>query len=251
MLRTFPSWRAALPVAVGVMTAMALPGAAHGASYRFKINVTVVQTTDWAQTVRHPAPGDGYCGDRDVHWVYSGEGDGQLKAKIVGGRVTFKGTRRQLQSTEIKVPGTVVSNSSEYTISQVGVPDEHCDLPAPPAFPVGEGCHPLIRRPGTARSFLLVIGGRLRLTGGFYPRDKKTCADPSLYTGVLGFGGRPKRNDVNTLITNKRVRSIELSASDTTKFGVKNLSDFGCNSKGLSGSGEGKATWRVKLTRVR
>lgn len=229
---------------------MALPAAAEAASYRFKVNLSMVQTTDWKQTVRHPAPGDGYCGDRDVHWVYSGEGDGQLKAKIVGGRVTFRGTRRQMQSTEIKVPGTVVSDHSQYTITQVGVPDQGCDLPSPPAFPVGE-CNPLVRRPGTARSFLLAINGRLRLTGGFYRRDKKSCGDPSLYTGLLGFGGRPKRADVNDLIASKRVRSIELSASDTTTFGVKNLADFGANSKGLTGSGKGTASWQVKLTRIR
>jgi hypothetical protein len=224
--------------------------AAQAASYRFKVNLSVVQTTDWAETVRHPAPGDGYCGDRDVHWVYSSEGDGQLKAKIIGGQVTFKGTRRVLQSTQIKVPGTVVSNAADYTIAQVGTPDEGCELPSPPAFPTGEGCNPLVRRPGTARSFLLVLRGRLTLTGGFYRRDKRSCADPSLYTGVLGFGGRPKRADVNDLIVNKRVRSIDLSALDSTKFSCKNLSDFGANSKCVDGSGTGKASWHVKLTRI-
>jgi hypothetical protein len=229
---------------------LVLPGAAEGASYRFKVNLSVVQTTDWAQTVRHPRPGDGYCGDRDVHYVYSSEGDGQLKAKLVGGRVTFRGTRRQMQSTEIKVPGTVVSNASDYTVAMQGVPDENCEVPPPPPFTVGE-CNPLVRRPGVARSFLLAIGGRLTLTGGFYRRDKKSCADPSLYTGALGFGGRPRRNDVNDLIANRRVRSIELSASDTTKFGLRDLSDFGANSQILKASGDGKASWTVKLVRMR
>jgi hypothetical protein len=231
---------------------MLIPSAANAASYRFKVNLSAVQTTDWAQTVRHPAPGDGYCGDRDVHYVYRGDGDGQLKAKVTGARVTFRGTRRVLQSTEIKVPGTVLSNSSDYTVSRVGIPDEGCDVPPPPPSPrTGDGCAPLVRKPGTARSFLLVIRGRLNLTGGFYRRDKKACADPSLYTGVLGFGGKPKRSDVNKLIVNKRVRSIELSSSDRTVFGVKNLSDFGANSKGLEGSGTGSARWHVKLTRIR
>ena len=231
---------------------MLAPSAASAASYRFKVNLSVVQTTDWAQTVRHPAPGDGYCGSRDVHWEYRGDGDGQLKAKVVGRRVTFKGTRRALQSTEIKVPGTVVSDHSDYTITQVGVADPGCDLPEPPPPPhSGEACGQLARRPGTARSFLLVLSGRLNLTGGFYRRDKKACADPSLYTGLLGFGGRPKRRDVNKLIVNKRVRSIELSASDKTVFGAKNLSDFGANSRTLEGSGTGSARWHVKLTRIR
>ena len=51
-------WVIALPVALVAM----LPAAAEAASYRFKVDLSVVQTTDWAQTVRHPAPGDGYCG---------------------------------------------------------------------------------------------------------------------------------------------------------------------------------------------
>jgi hypothetical protein len=242
-----PIWVAGL---AAVMLTMLVPGAAQAATYRFKVDLTVVQTTDWEETVRHPAPGDGYCGERDVHYEYRGDGDGQLKAKVRGARVTFKGNRRALQSTEIKVPGTVIANASDYTISMVGVPDEGCEVPPPPPFQAGS-CNPLIRRPGTARSFLLAIGGRLNLTGGFYRRDKQGCADPSLYTGVLGFGGRPARRDVNELIMKKRVRSIELSASDTTKFTAKNLSDFGANSKTLEGSGEGSARWTVKLTRLR
>jgi hypothetical protein len=91
----------------------------------------------------------------------------------------------------------------------------------------------------------------LNLTGGFYNRINAACADPSLYTGVLGFAGRPKRNDVNDLIVNKRVRSIELSAFDSTKFTCKNLSDFGANSQCVEGYGKGTASWHVKLTRMR
>jgi hypothetical protein len=238
-------------VVAGVLV---VPGVAEAATYRFKVDLTVVQTTDWEESVRHPAPGDAYCGDRDVHYVYKSQGDGQLKAKIRGGQVTFRGTRQALQSSEIKVPGTVVTNSDPWSIAMVGVPDEGCDVPPPPAFPnesASGGCNPLVRRPGTARSFLLAIGGRLTLTGGFYRRDKRSCSDPSLFTGVLGFGGRPARRDVNTLIMNKRVRSIELSASDTTKFTKKNLSDFGANSKTIAGSGKGEARWNVKLTRIR
>lgn len=242
MLKTSPSWRVTLPIAVLALT-MLIPGAAEAASYRFKVNLSMVQTTGWEQTVRHPAAGEGYCGHRDVHWEYYGEGQGQLKAKIVGARVTFKGTRRALRSTEIKVPGTRVANAEDYTITQKGIPDEGCVLPQPPPHDAGD-CNPYIPRPGTARSFLLVIGGRMNLTGGFYNRINAACADPSLYTGLLRFGGRPKRNDVNDLIANKRVRSIDLTASDTTVFGVKNLSDFG-------GSGKGNASWHVKLTRMR
>lgn len=81
-------------------------GVAEAAKYRFKVDLTIFQDTDWAEHVRHPHPGDAYCGDRDVHYVYKGEGGGQLKAKIRRGRVTFSGTKRFLQSSEIKVPGS-------------------------------------------------------------------------------------------------------------------------------------------------
>ena len=40
--------------------------------------------------------------------------------------------------------------------------------PKPPNTAPEGGCNPLVRRPGTARSFLLAIGGRLSLTGGFW-----------------------------------------------------------------------------------
>lgn len=235
-------------------TLFVLPSVAEAASYRFKVDLTVVQTTDWEESVRHPRPGDAYCGERDVHYVYKSDGGGQLKAKIRGGRVTFRGSRQMLQSSELKVPGTVLTNAEPWTVEMVGFPDDGCDVPPPPPFPnesTDGGCHPLIRRPGTARSFFLVLRGRLNLTGGFYRRDKRSCSDPSGFTGVLGFGGRPKRSDVNALIVNKRVRSIELSASDTTVFTKKNLSSFGANSETVAGSGKGSARWSVKLTRLR
>lgn len=85
----------------------------------------------------------------DVHYVYKGDGGGQLKAKIRGGRVTFRGTRRFLQSSEIKVPGTVLTDSSPYSVEMVGIPDENCEVPPPPQFTNGDGCHPLIRHSET------------------------------------------------------------------------------------------------------
>jgi hypothetical protein len=239
-------------IVVAAASSLVAPSAVQAATHRFKVDLTIVQTTDWTQQVRHPAPGDGYCGTRDVHYVYSSSGDGELRAKIRGARVRFTGTRTQLRSSEIKVPGKALADHSGFTIERQGVPDEHCDVPPPPSFPPDQGCNPLVRWPGVARSFLLVLRGRLTLTGGFYRRDMtKTCADPSAYTGVVGFGGRPARRDVNRLITNKRVRSIELGASDTTAFTPKHLMSFGANSETIAGSGTGKARWRVKLTRLR
>ena len=241
-----------LLVAAGLTLAAAVPATAEAASYRFKVDLTVSQTTDWAQTVRQPRAGGGYCGSRDVHYVYTGDGDGELKAKVRGARVTFKGTRAVMQSTQIRMRGTVIANS-EYSVARQGVPDENCEVPPPVAAPASApgACNPLVRRSGVARSFLLAVRGRLTLTGAFTRRDKLACADASLYTGGVGYGGRPARRDVNELIANRRVRSIELVATDKGPFGMKDLSDFGANTTLLTASGRGNARWRVKLTRIR
>lgn len=243
------------------LLALALPLAAAGIGtgtaeaakkHHFKVALTISQSTDWAQTVRHPRAGEGYCGSRDVHYVYSGEGDGQLKARVRGARLTFKGSSALMQSTGIRVPGTVITNSN-YTVARQGTPDEDCEVPPPPplgASPDG-ACNPLVRRAGVARAFLLAVRGRLSLTGAFARDDKLACADPSIYTGAVGFGGRPSRRDVNALIARKRVRSIDLVAKDDGPFGLGDLSDFGANSTLLTASGEGNATWRIKLTRIR
>ena len=244
---------ARMPLLLALACGLALPAAAEGASYRFKVDISVTQTTDWAQTVRHPRIGGGYCGaDRDVHYRYKGEGDGQLKLKVRGARVTFRNRSAFMQSTEVKVPGTVVADPSGYEITMAGTPDQGCDVPPPLQPPIGDraGCNPLVRRPGTARTFLLVMRGRLQLTGGFSRRDKKPCPDPSLYTGLPGYAGRASRRDVDALIANKRVRSIELSASNRDRFGLKDLSSFGANSDVLEASGTGAASWKVKLTRI-
>ena len=150
MLKRSPSWRVLAPIAV-LALAMLAPSASQAASYRFKVNLTIQQDTGWELTVRHPRTGGGYCGS-DVHWNYYSEGGGKLRANIVGARVTFKGSRRMLQSTEIRVPAKQIADAKDFTISQVGTPDEGCDLPAPPKFDVGE-CNPFAWRPGKARSF--------------------------------------------------------------------------------------------------
>ena len=40
------------------------------------------------------------------------------------------------------------------------------------------------------------------------------------------------------------------TCTTSTAFGLKNLSDFGANSKLLKASGEGRASWLVKLVRM-
>ena len=245
--------RIGLLTALAAMLAVMAPGPAQGASYKFKMDLSVLQeTTDWEHEVRWPR--DGFCGNRDVHYVYKGGGDGQLKLKVRGAKVTFTGNKTSLATKLFKVPGSVVTNHDGYTISRVGEPGDQCsDLRDPPSgFDALGSCSPLARRPGTAQASLYALRGRLTLFGAFQRKDKKTCADASLYSGLIAKAGQPKRKDVNTLLMNKRVRSIELSASlKTDPFGLKDLSDFGANTILQKASGKGNANWRVKLTRIK
>ena len=238
---------------VSALLAMgAAPGFAQGASYKFKVDLSVYQdATDWQQEVRWPR--DGMCGERDVHYVYKNGGDNELKLKVRGARVTFTGTRAGVQSSIFKVPGSVISDHTGYEIRQVGVPDDNCSDYRPAMTPPGEGgsCSPLARRAGVARVGLLTgRGGKLSLLGGFTRNDRKVCPDATLYSGVPGMAGPAARRDVAKLITSRKVRSIELQAVREGPFGLKNLSDWGANTRLLSGSGKGKANWKVKLTRI-
>lgn len=252
MRRTGTTSRIGLLAVSTALMAMSAPGLAQGASYKFKVDLSVLQdSTDWQQELRWPR--DGFCGEQDVHYVFKNGGDGELKLKVRGARVTFKGTKASVMSSLFRVPGTVISDHTGYSVSQVGTPDDQCSdyrgPIAPPATSAG-ACSPLARRPGSAKVGLYTVSGRLGLLGGFTRKDKKACPDATLYTGVVGMAGRARRKDVTALIMNKRVRSIELTAATSDPFTVKNLSDWGANTRNLAGSGKGKANWKVKLTRI-
>jgi hypothetical protein len=235
-----------ISVAAALMAIGAAAPAQAAPKPAFKADVTVQQDTDWSHTWRWPL--DDECGSDHVYYTYKGEGFGELSAKGNGKRVTFSG-KSVLESTEIRLRGFARSDAS-WQIQRMGTPSADCKPSE--AKPVDtSGCNPLVRKPGTARIFLLVVRGRLQVTGGFYRDDKGTpCGDPSLYTGAIGYAGPASRRDVDDLIRSKRVRSIELTAKKTTKFGLDDLREPGANTRLLAASGTGKASWRVKLTRL-
>jgi hypothetical protein len=224
---------------------------AHAAkSWKYRADITIVQKSDWAETVRWPR--DGFCGSADVHYVYKGSGDGDLEAKVRGKRTTFRNVRGVLQSSEIRVPGEVFSDAT-WSVARQNQPTQGCDVPPPIAVPM-DGCNPLVRKRGTGRVALVVIRGRLNLIGGFYYRDpKQICGDPTGYTGLLGVAGPVRsRKDVDDRIKSKRTKSIKLTSRRTQTFTSKDFEDgFGANTRGLDGSGSGTARWTVKLTRIR
>ena len=232
----------ALATAVALIAAVPAQAAR---SYRFKLDLSVYQESDW--TLRWAFPRE--C--RYGRYEYSGEGNGYLSARIRGARITFPGTGL-LQSTQFRARGFAVNDGEWKGPTPFGEPSR-CVSREPPTEDTS-GCNPLVRRRGTARSALLVARGRLYLLGGFY-RDggnRVACPDPTYYTGAVHGGGPQGRGDLDRLIRNPRVRSIQLSVSRTRRFGLADFRDpAGANTRALAGSGTGKARWSVKLTRIR
>lgn len=224
---------------------VAAPAAGAATSYKFKADVTVFQEAEW-QVVSQT---DDLCSGSNVFNVYAGQGEGYLRASGRRKSVTFRKTRAGLQSSALAVPGFAVRDAA-YSSSREGS-DEDCDPPAPATVDTG-ACGLIVKRKGTARLNMLLIGGRLSLTGGLYePPTRPRCPDASGYTGGIGYAGPARsRKDVDKLIQNPRVRSIELGASAKNKSLEGNVSPSPAFNL-RSSSGTGTARWSVKLTRVK
>jgi hypothetical protein len=228
-----------------LVTAAAIVPSAEAAKYRFKMNISVLQTTGWSAHFREEAR----CGE-DYHRDYMATGAGTLRGTLKGGRVTFRSMGGGLQSSAFKIPGSRRA-SNEWTVQWVGSPDESC----PPDLPAAEppDTSDCVTRKGTLQSQLLVLGGRLGLLTAFERAGNPTaplCPDPTAVS-VTGSKPTPKRRDVDDLIRNKRVRTIDLTASVVDKnIAGKNLNLPLGSSTLLSGGGNYDARWRVKLTRI-
>jgi hypothetical protein len=98
-----------------------------------------------------------------------------------------------------------------------------------------------------------VLGGRLGLLTAFERAGipaAPLCPDPTAVS-VTGSKPTPKRRDVDDLIRNKRVHTIELTASLVDKnIAGKDLNLPLGSSTLLSGGGNYDAKWSVKLTRI-
>jgi hypothetical protein len=234
-------------VGAAVMVALAAlaPSAGAAKAYRFKVDISVNQATGWSAHFRE----DAWCG-ADYHREWTGGGSGLLKGALRGGRITFRSRGGLLSSSSFNIPGSR-SAHNDWTVQWVGTPDGTCrpDLPAPEK-PDTSDCG---KRKGKLASQLFVQRERLALLTAFERAGNPStplCPDPTAVS-VSGSKPTPARRHVDDLIRNKRVRSIELSASvaDVAIPGKKlNLPTGGTDL--LSGSGNYDARWKVKLTRI-
>lgn len=221
------------------------PAADAAKAYRFKVDISVNQATGWTAHFRE----DAQCGE-DYHREWQGGGSGILKGSLRGARITFRSRGGFLTSTDFSIPGSRTARN-DWTVRYVGSPDGNCppNLP-PPVAPDTSDCG---LRKGKLQSQLTVVGGRLALLTAFERAGNPgtpLCPDPTAVS-VTGSKPTPKRRDVDDLIRNKRVRSIELTASvlDKNIRGSQlNLPTGGTDL--LSGGGNYDARWKVKLTRV-
>jgi hypothetical protein len=232
-----------------VLLAMSLSAvpAAEAKRYRFKVDLDAYQETAWSLTTRS----EPFCGSSSPYFVHRGSGSGDLRARLRGGRVTFRGSGPILESSVFRAPASAIGFETGWTTS-VSHYDEDCQTPPNPQADSGD-CG--VRRRGKAPLFLFVVRGRIGLAGAF-SEGGTPCQDQSLMTGVFGHGGTPARRDVDDLIRNRRVRSIELRSSRRGSHSADTLAGIpsgtclgGCTN--LEGSGRWMARWRIKLTRIR
>jgi len=101
---------------------------------------------------------------------------------------------------------------------------------------------------------LPIVGGRLALLGAFDPAapdSEVLCPDPTAVSVAGAKAGAAKRRGVGDLITNRRVRSIELGSEVAAEdLKPSELSLPGSGTDLLSGSGIYDAMWKVRLTRI-
>jgi len=232
---------------VGALAALVavVPSAQAARSYSFKLNISVLQSTGWTAHFRE----DAQCGE-DYHRDYQGGGAGTLRGSLKGARVTFRMRGGLLQSTGFNIPGSRRA-SNEWTVQWLGTPDGSCRPDLPPAeAPDTADCG---LRKGKLGSQLFVAGGRLSLLTAFERAGHPStplCSDPTAVS-VTGSKPAPRRRDVDDLIKNKRVRSIELTASLKDKaIPAKSLNLPTGGTTLLSGGGNFDAQWHVKLTRI-
>ena len=247
--------RRAGAVLIGALAACALLAAPASAatSHTFRVDLLFEQSAEWEHQVQYPY--DPVCGSNAVRWIYKGSGfAGPLRGQLRAGRVTFRdvGGSRFIQSSEVRVPAYIDASAAQYSVEQVGTIPPNCTVPAHYPLSVStRGCN--VRINGRIRVHLLVIGGRMQATGGFYPTRAGTplCPDPTVYSGAVSHAGRLPRSDLHTLIHNRRVRSIQLTTGRRIRqLGPTTIANFGANTRTLSASGRGWARWSIKLTRI-
>ncbi len=242
--------RKAALAGAATMVALAAPASANAATYRFRVDFTVVQHAGWQYTFR-----DNICKDDSAadYYEHSGTAHNHLKSTLRGGRLTFR-TGPMLQSGELRTPAFHMGDDFEWSVVYRDDPNSDC-LPSPNLGTPQRGIHcdgDWIR--GVLRTHFLVIKGRLMPTGGFYtkPAGVFLCPDATAVTGAIAAAGPSTRRGVDKLITNRRVRTIKLGAGPKrVALGASKLTLPGPNFDVLSGVGGYNAKWSIKLVRLR
>lgn len=244
---------AAAALAMLLTALMAAGGAsiADARSYKFKLDISIKQSVSWQSGWKSHE----ICGT--YRHVYKGDGSGGFT--VTGKRipVTFKSMRGGLSTTDFAIPNHNVRRNSSYTISGEGDPGHGCMADLSPTPIDTSKCGAYKYKSRDKRFALLVIGGRLAPFGSIDDRMDAKCPDETSWSVVTKGGASKQRKDVDKLIKNPRVRSIELSAGraasgdpDDPDLTAKDFFLLG-DQDTVTGFGFASYKWSVKLTRVR
>jgi hypothetical protein len=255
---------AAYLVLSGVLAlGLAVPAAAGAATYRFKVvDLEVEQHVTWHEVFRTNNCNADY-------YEHTGEGGGTLKSRAFPrGRVTFKTAGGSLQPAQLRgrpfdedepdVVGPVVAFAQygHWDVTFKDDPNSGC-MPPESASQPDRSCDRVQERDdeswpeGILQSFLMIVGGRVRLSGGVNPLEpKQVCSDPSLVTGTVSHAV-PARRDVARLIRDRDVGRISLSASKKGHLPADRLATPGAATDIVSGGADYNVRWSMTLVRLR
>jgi hypothetical protein len=242
-----------LPVALALTIGMACAGPASAAAPKFKADLYIHQSADWSASWTTPE----ICGE-DYRHTFRGDGTGAATYKVKGALVTFKKGRAGIwQTNEFAMSGKL-GRQAGYQVGESGNP-EGCapGWTTPPAPPDTSACGVKNVAKSSKGVWLTIARGRIAPFGAFTGKDggdpyDAACPDQSLKTAVIEAVPSPQRSDVDKLIQNKNVRSIQLN-SGKNYFGGQLTADDLAFPGGENQAGEGgwDGRWTLKLTRVR
>lgn len=240
-------------IAIAVLVALAGASSASAAAYKFKMDISIKQSVSWQSGWKTSI----LCGPSYRH-VYAGNGRGGFTVTGKGIPVTFKGGSGGMSTSDFAIPSHSTQRTSAYTIAGEGDPGDNCNPEVAAFAPIDtSSCGSKKYKSKDKRWALVVIRGRLAPFGSIDDRYGVKCPDETSWSVATKGGASKQRKDVHKLVANKRVRSIQLSASKAASSdpGEPDLTakDFILpgDQKTITGFGFASYKWSVKLTRVR
>ena len=237
-----------------ILAASLLAAAPAGAApSKFKADLYIHQSSEWAVSWTTPE----ICGD-DYRHFFRGDGTGSVTYKAKGVPVTFKRSRGGFwQTNEFALSGRL-GRRAGYEVGQSGNP-EGClpDYVHLPEQPDTTQCGGKDVAKSSKSFWLMIVGGRIAPAGAFTGKDggdpyDNACPDQSFKTAIVESIPSPQRRDVDKLIQNKNVRSIELASGKSYFGGPLTTNELGFpGGVNHAGEGEWEGRWTLKLTRVR